>query len=403
MSRNIAVIGTLDTKGDEIKFIKEDIEKRGHKAIVIDVGIVGKPSFKPDISNQEVAQAAGTSIEALIVLHSEAKAMDKVAEGVSKIMQEYYSNDRMDGALALGGTMGTSLALTVMDAMPIGFPKLILSTVAFSPLIPHTAIKTDLMMMEWVAGLKGINSINRQVLKTAAGAIAGAAEGYEKSVKGHKTVVGVTSHGTVPSKFLSWLLPALEERGYEVAVFHAVGGGKAFERAIDEGLIDAVLDLTLSEISNEVAGGMASAGESRLEAAGRKGIPQIVAPTVSAIQWATSKPLPPRFKDRFFREHNWLVSVLPTNKEEKVAAGEFIAEKLNKATGPTAVVIPTAAAKLHGGAMYDADGEKALREVLKAKLRPRIKVVEVDSELNDPKFTEKVLDLLEELMVERPV
>jgi uncharacterized protein (UPF0261 family) len=168
MKRSIAVIGTLDTKGEEIQYLKEIIERRGHMAVVIDVGILGKAYFEPTINRYQVAQAAGMTLEEIIGLNSEAEAMIKMEEGTSRIVKGMFEKDGLDGAMEMGGTMGTSLALSVMAVLPVGFPKLILSTVAFSPTIPIDTIKGDLMMMQWVAGLRGINSINRRVLDTAA-------------------------------------------------------------------------------------------------------------------------------------------------------------------------------------------------------------------------------------------
>jgi uncharacterized protein (UPF0261 family) len=331
-----------------------------------------------------------------------------MAEGLIAILKDLYSKDNLDGIFALGGTMGTSLALQVLRNFPVGVPKLILSSVAFSSLIPADAMAGDLMMMQWVAGLKGINSINIPVLDSAAGAIIGAAEHFDKKKINAKKrpIVGITSHGAVPSKFLAWLQPALRDRGYEVAVFHAVGGGRSLERFIEEGAVDAVLDLMLAEVANEVAGGMTSAGKHRLEAAGKMGIPQIVAPTVDSIMWATGEPVPEKFKNRPMREHNRLISNIPTSLEEKVAAAEFIARKLNKAKGPTAVIIPMKKTRRTGSDSHagfdDPEGREALRRVLKIKLKPEIRIMEVDTHINDPAFTDRLLQLFDEMM-EKPI
>jgi uncharacterized protein (UPF0261 family) len=370
MPKSIAVLGTLDTRGEEIRYIADIIASRRHHPVVMDVGILGEPSFKPTVDKYQVAKAAGTAIKDLIDLDSESKAMKKMAEGASDILNSLYSENSLDGVLALGGTMGTSLALTVMMSLPIRLPKLILSTIAFSPLIPPDAIIGDLKMMGWVAGLRGINSINRQVLCNAAGAIIGAAESFERENLGTaKTVVGLTSMGATPCRYaIEWLEPSLKDRGYDVAVFHASGmGGRMLEQCISHGLIDACLDLELAEIANEVAGGMTDAGADRLESAGKKGIPQIVAPTVDGIWWSPSRPLPEKFRGRPMREHNWLVCNTPTSEEEKIAAAELIAEKLNRGTGPTAVVVPLEGRGLmHSG--FDKRKEwKAVSDVLRSR------------------------------------
>ena len=329
MGKSIAIIGTLDTKGDEIRYVKDFIVHRGHEVVVIDVGVIGPPMFEPAVSRQHVAEAAGSNLEEIIGFNSEAKAMNKMAEGTSKIVAELYSRNGLDGVLALGGTMGTSLALTVMGTLPIGLPKLILSTIAFSPLIPVEAIRGDLMMMQWVAGLRGINSINRKVLDTAAGAIAGAAEAFDKkSILKNKIVIGITAMGSTPCKYIGWLQPALERRGYELAVFHATGmGGRMFERAIEDGLIDVAMDLELTELANELCGGVTSAGKHRLEAAGKIGIPQIVAPTVNAIMLATNRPMPRRFQKPSHPPTQLVVRECSNEQKGKDDAGEAHSEE----------------------------------------------------------------------------
>ncbi|MBW1799382.1 MAG: Tm-1-like ATP-binding domain-containing protein [Deltaproteobacteria bacterium] len=402
MAKSIAVIGTCDTRGEEIGYIADIIAGRGHRPVVVDVGILGEGDFRPTVDKDRVADAADVTIEGLIKLESESEAMKKMAEGASKIINGLYSGNRLDGVLALGGTMGTSLALTVMMSLPIRLPKLILSTIAFSPLIPPDAIIGDLQMMGWVAGLRGINSINRQVLSSAAGAIIGAAESFDKAnMEKARTVVGLTSMGTTPCRYaVEWLEPGLKERGYDVAVFHASGmGGRMFEQCISQGVIDAALDLELAEMANEVAGGMTNGGAHRLESAGRRGIPQIVAPTVDGIWWSPGRPVPDRFQGRPMREHNWLVCNAPTSEKEKIAAAELIAEKLNKGTGPTAVVIALEGrgGREHSG--FDKIMEwKAVSEVLKNKLKPEVKLIELNASLNDRAFSETVLALLDEMM-----
>jgi uncharacterized protein (UPF0261 family) len=400
MSKSIVIVGSLDTKGEEIKYCADYIEGRGHKAIVMDVGIVGDSPFEPTISKLKVMEAAGESMENILALKSESKAIAKMAEGASIIVKELYESDRLDGVLALGGTMGTSLALTMMKVLPLGVPKLILSTIAFSRLVPTDITGGDLMMMKWGAGFRGINSINIKVLEAAAGAITGAAEAfYKKRDTKLKPTVAITSMGG--RKYVNMLRPALEQRGYEQAVFHACGGGGALEQAIDEGLIDVVLDLALYEIANEVAGGMISGGKHRLEKAGERGIPQIVAPIVDAVHLAGHLPVPRKFRNRPMHVHNWLVTAVATTKEEKVKAGRLIAEKLNKAKGPTAVIIPVVPDKrtqLPGlNRLWDLEGMKALSKVLKSNLKPNIKVIEVESGINEPLFIEKLLELFDEI------
>lgn len=403
MIKRIAIIGTLDTKGVEIKYIKERIEDLGHKAIVMDVGVAGEVPFEPSVTRGQIAQAGGASLEEIIAIDNEAKSMRIMAKGASKILKELYSSDRLDGVLAVGGTVGTSLALTVMKALPIGVPKLIVSTVAFSPLVSLDLVSADLMMIQWAGGLRGLNPMCRGVLNRAVGAIIGAAEVKKETIK--KPMVGVTSMGVHSCRYMTWLRPALEQRGYEVAVFHSQGpGGRALEQAITDGLINAVLDLSTHELMQEVYGGPCGAGEHRLEAAGKRGIPQIVSPgAIDGFVWGGGKPFPPRFRNRAKRAHNDLVTKVSTNKEEKAVVGRLIAEKLNKAKGPVAVVIPMggfAEDDKPGGFAYDPEGREAFRRALKQNIKSEIKVVELEAHINDPAFAEEVMVIFDEIAKE---
>ena len=232
MSKSIAVIGTLDNKGEEIKYVADLIEKRGHRALVIDVGVVGEPYFQPTISKGQVAQAAGSSLEEVIALgagsHGDAApAMAKMAEGACKIIEKLYSGNKLDGILALGGTAGTSLALSGDKRVAYGIPKLILSTVAFSPAIPGMPSVADLMMMRWVAGLRGINSINRKCLRPRREQLSVPLRQLARQKLPRRRSLGVSAMGVSTATYSpKWLEPALKQRGYEVVMFHALSGGR---------------------------------------------------------------------------------------------------------------------------------------------------------------------------------
>ena len=412
MSKVIAIIGTLDTKGDQIQYLKKLIEAIGHQVCVIDVGILGDVPIEPAISRHQVAEAAGTSIQELIDLRHEWMSMERMTEGASKIVKELHSKNRLDGALAVGGSIGTALALSVMKALPIGVPKLIVSTVAYSPGITPDMVSGDLMMLPWVAGLWGFNKMSKRVLETAAGAISGAVELYDKEKVNTKKVVAVSSLGGTVCQYMNQLKPALEERGYEVAVFHVTGmSGRLLEQAITEGSISAVLDLSVGvEILNEVCNGVASAGEHRLEAAAKCGVPQIVSPgAIEAFHWGEDKPFPAKYKERPQHRHNPILNVILSSKRERAAVGRFMAEKLNMAAGPTIVVIPMRGfeppmrpASLDAfwqGILTPHEGLKAFRRAFMRNLKnPKVKVVTLDGGFNDPPYVTTILSLFDEMM-----
>lgn len=418
MAKFIAVIGTLDTKGDQLEYLMGLIEGQGRQVTMIDVGVLGDVPFDPTVSREEVARASGTGLEEIIAFADECKAMGKMAEGAAKVVKDLYSDGRLSGVLAVGGSMGTDLALEVMKGLPIGIPKLILSTVAYLPAITPDMVDGDVMMLPWVAGLWGLNSMSRQVLETAAGAISGAARAYEQKRSTKKKIVGVTSLGQTICRYMTQLKPALEDRGYEVAVFHPIGmGGRLLERATRDGSICGVLDLYVGvELLNEVAGGVASAGRHRLEAAGRLGVPQIISPgTLQAFHWGVDSPLPLKYKARPQHLHNRLINVVIGSREEKEAVGELMAERLNKATGPTAVVIPMKGSlHAHGpeklskpeeldpffkSFLSPEEGLEAFRSGLLKNIKPEIKVVVLeDAGLNDPPYVKTILSLFDEMM-----
>ncbi len=403
MSKKIAIVGTLDTKGEQIKYLKGQIESRGCEAIVIDAGVLGNAPFEPTISRQQVAQATGLSLEEISAFDDESKAIGKMAEGASQIVRKLWSTGNLDGILGLGGTMGTSLALTVMRTLPFHLPKLIVSTCAFAPFITPEAVTSDLMMIEWPAGLWGLNSMSQVTLDIAAGAISGAAEAHDRSAVIGKRTIGITTLGPSVCTYLDPLKVDLGKKGYEVAAFHTQGiGGRMFERAIGEGLIDVALDLGTCELVNQIAGGAYIAGEDRLEGAGKKGIPQVVAPGgIDIFGWATGKSLPRRLRNRPRHEHNSLVTAVKSSKEEKVKTGKLMVEKLNKAKGTTALVIPLqgfSAWDKPGGFSYDPEGREAFRKTLRKNLKPEVRVVELDAHINDIAFSDEVMRLFDQMV-----
>jgi uncharacterized protein (UPF0261 family) len=404
--KKIVVIGTLDTRGEEIRYLADRIEDNGFEPLVMDVGVLGSVPFEPFITRDSVARAAGTSIQEIIALRHEGKAMSAMAAGCGKILEGLYKQDQVQGVIAAGGSMSTSLALEAMQVLPMGLPKLILSTIAFSPLINPESVCADLAMMLWPGGLYGLNTISRRVLDSAAGSISGSAKAYIRQVKTTRKVVGITSLGTSQLKYVEILKPALEKRGCEVAVFHTAGmGGKAFEEAVSAGLVDVALDLSLVELVDYVNGGATTSGKHRLKAAGEKGIPQIVgAGAIGHFFWFSGRPLPPEFQGRKHHRHNQLLTIVVADREDKAKVGKLVAERLNLAKGPTSVVVPMKG-WIEGdrhpkSPFHDTQGGAAFLEALKTHLNPEIRVITLDGHINDSIFCDTVLQLFDEMTAE---
>jgi uncharacterized protein (UPF0261 family) len=404
MAKTVVITATLDTKGEETRYVKELIEKRGHKTIIIDTSMLGKAPFPPDISHDEVAKAAGTNMSEIMALNHEGKANEVMTRGVAKIVQELHSSNRLDGIIAVGGTMGTSLGISVMKALPLGVPKLMVSTVACATLITPEVVSKDLTLMQLTVDVWGRDRMTERILRKAAGAISGMVEAYEEERAPSKPLIGITTLGTAGLKYVWHLRPLLQQRGYEIAIFHAVGiGGETFEEFIEQGMIAGALDLCAHELTNYLCGGFCSAGAERMEAAGKKGLPQVVAPgVVGFISWRGSvQTMPPRFRKRKTHQHNLLVSGVQANRREMAAIGKLMAEKLNKARGPTAAVIPSRGFDERdrpGSPFHNPQGRKAFTQALKENLNAEVKVAELDVHINDPEFATEVVAIFDELM-----
>ena len=396
----ILLIGTADTKADELGFLRTQIEAQGHRVLIMDVGVLHPPLIAPDIDQHRVAAAGGLPLAEVAALGSENFAMQVMARGAARIAGELSAGGSIEGVLAIGGTMGTDLALDVTQALPLGVSKLIVSSVSFSHIIPPERIAPDLMMVLWAGGLWGLNTACRSVLRQAAGSVVGAALANRGKVQWTRPVVGISSLGSSCTRYLGHLKPALEQRGYEVVVFHAVGpGGRALESLVEQGRLAAVLDLTLIEVSNHVLGSVVSAGTDRLEAAGRRGVPQIVAPgAIDGVDLRPWQPLPAAMQDRAFHPHNRLVGAARTSAADKCAVAEAIAAKLNRAVGPTAFIMPLGGVDewdRPGGPMHDPEGITAFAATITAQLRPHVELVSLQAHINDPVFSETVLDIFD--------
>ena len=396
MAKTVGIVGTLDTKGMEFQFIKEQIEATGTSTCVVDTGIMGEPQFEPEVSAGEVAAAAGTSLQALQDGGDRGVAVAAMAEGAAKIIAQLQNDGKIDGVISLGGSAGTTIGTTAMRAVPVGVPKIMVSTLASGDTSPYVDTK-DVSMMYSVVDIAGINSLSRQILANAAGAIVGMVNAEVPAAE-DKPLIGATMFG-VTTPCVTKARELLEEAGYEVLVFHATGaGGRAMEDLVKGGFIIGVLDATTTELADELVGGVLSAGPDRLEAAGDLGVPQVVAPgALDMVNFGPPDTVPEQFKDRTFYPHNPTVTLMRTTVAENAELGRIMGQKLSQAKGPTTVIIPkqgVSAIDQEGQPFYSAEAEAAWIENLKANLGDNVTLIEMDNHINDDAFATKLVETL---------
>jgi uncharacterized protein (UPF0261 family) len=394
----VLLVGTVDTKADELLFMQKCIAEAGAVATIMDVG-VGPAKVEAQISNAAVAAAADCSIDEVAASGDENLAMTRMALGATRIASRLCSEGRVDAFLALGGSMGTDLALDVAAALPLGMPKMIVSTIAFSHLIPPERLAPDLMMMLWAGGLYGLNSICQSVLSQAAGAVTGAARSVVAPTR-ERPIVGITSFGKSCLRYMVDLIPALEARGFEAAVFHATGmGGRAFEALAQQGRFAAVFDFAIQEVTNHHFGSVVSAGPDRLTAAGRAGIPQLIAPgAMDLVDVAGWRDFPPQLQGRDFHAHNRLLSSTKTTAQERCRVAREIAARLADSRGPVAFLLPSRG--FHewdriGGPLRDERALSACTAAFRESIRPPTELIEVDVHINDRAFVQRSLQIFD--------
>jgi len=391
MSKTIALLGALDTKGAEYGFVKDCIESCGHNTLLIDVGVLGSPAIKPDVTRDKVAKAGGADIKKLVADEDRGQAVAAMSAGAAALLPKLYADDKFDGVLAMGGTGGTSVACGAMRALPLGVPKVMVSTAAGGDVSGYVGVK-DIVMIPSIVDVAGVNKISRVVFAKAAGAICGMVEAEIAAGEAteEKPLIAASMFGnTTPC--VGKAREILEAAGYEVLVFHATGtGGKTMESLIDAGLIAGVLDVTTTEWADELVGGVFTAGPTRLEAAAKGGVPAIVAPgCLDMVNFNAPDTVPAKFKGRTFYQHNPNVTLMRTNVEECKKLGEILADKLNMSTGPVTVLIPRKGVSmidLEGKDFYLPEANQALFDSLKANLRDCIPVLEMDCDINDEAF-----------------
>ena len=393
----VAIVATLDTKGAEAEFLRQQITAGGCDVVVIDVGIKGESTGQCDVTRNRVAEAAGTTIESLIDADDRGQAVEQMGRGLAVLLPEMVRDGKVHAAIGLGGSGGTSIAATAFRALPVGFGKLIVSTLASGQTRPYVGTK-DITMMFSVADLEGLNKISIPILTNAAAAVAAMATVRPPATE-TKPLIGMTMFG-VTTPCVKQAAEILHAAGYETVVFHAVGtGGQAFETLIADGFFAGVLDLTTTEWCDQLVGGILSAGPTRLDAAAQTGTPQVV--SVGALDMVNFGPkdsVPPAFKDRRFHIHNPQVTLMRTTVDENRRLGRILAEKLNATTGPTALLLPlggVSAIDAPQQSFEDRDARTALFDSIRTTIdRSKVELIEVDAHINDPAFSQTAAEKL---------
>lgn len=399
----VALVGTLDTKGEEYAYLRDRVREQGVDVVLVDAGILESPKTEPDVSREEVAAAAGADVGALAEAGDRGVAVETMARGAAEIVKGLHADGRLDGILGLGGSGGSSLVTYAMRQLPVGVPKLMVSTVAAGDTRPYVGA-VDVTMMYSVVDIAGINQISARIMSNAAGAIAGMAKATVPDLGGERPLVGASMFG-VTTQCVTIARERLEELGYEVLVFHQTGtGGESMEALARGGFITAMLDVTTTELCDELVGGVFPAAPDRLEVAGQLGIPQVVSlGALDMVNFGPIESVPPEFRDRNLYKHNPTVTLMRTTPDECAELGKRIARKLNAAKGPVSLFIPLKGVSMiatEGQAFYDPEADEALISTLKDGLDSSVEVHEFDTDVNDPEFAKAMADRLHELYEE---
>jgi uncharacterized protein (UPF0261 family) len=397
MAEQIVIIGALDSKGAEHAYLREQIAALGAETLLIDFGVLGEPMVQPDIASAALATAAGSDLAALRAANDRGAALATMAQGAAAVVQQLHSERPLGGVIGLGGGGGSSVIASAMRALPLNVPKLLVSTMASGDVRPYVGL-SNITIMPAIVDVQGLNRISRQVFSQAAGAIVGMARSRTPALSSERPLLAASMFGNTTA-CVSRCQAALEAAGYEVLVFHATGsGGQTMENLARDGFFRGVLDITTTEWADELAGGVLSAGPTRLEAAGAVGIPQVVVPgCIDMVNFGPRASVPARYEGRLLYEWNPTVTLMRTTAEENAELGRIFARKLNAASGPVQVLIP-----LRGYSILDSPGERfwnpeadrAFVQTLRTDLRGDIPVEELDANINDDAFADRAVELM---------
>jgi uncharacterized protein (UPF0261 family) len=397
----VVLLGTLDTKGREYEFLRDRVREQGVDVLLLDAGILGEPLTTPDIGRDEIAGAAGAKVAALVAANDRGAAIDAMARGAASVVERLHAEGRLDGILGLGGSGNSTIIAQAMRALPVGVPKLLVSTVASGDTRPYVGA-VDIAMMYSVVDIAGVNRISAQIMTNAAAMIAGAAKARVPELGAERQLIGASMFG-VTTPCVTFARERLEELGYEVLVFHATGaGGQSLEALARDGYLAGVLDATTTELADELVGGVLSAGPDRLQAAGERGLPQVVSlGALDMVNFGPRESVPARFGDRNLYVHNATVTLMRTTPAESLELGRQIGRKLSAATGPIVLYVPlrgVSAIAVAGQVFHDAEADAALLRGLDETLSAAIERHDIDTDINDPAFAHAMADRLHELI-----
>lgn len=400
----VALVGTLDTKGEEIRFLRDHLHSLGIDVIVIDVGILGQSPFSPDVTREQIALRGGKPIEQLIASGDRGAAVMTMQAGLAAWISERHRQQPLAGVLGIGGSGGTSIASAGMRELPLGVPKLMVSTSASGDVRSYVG-GSDMLMMHAVADIAGLNRVTCNVLSNAANAMAGMCGLPAPRFDASRPLICATMFG-VTTQCVNQVRAMLDAAGYELLVFSANGvGGRSMEETIRAGMAEGVIDITTTELADELAGGILSAGPDRLEEAGRCGVPQVI--SVGAMDMVNFGPIetvPEKYRARTLYRHNSSVTLMRTTPAENAVLGKLIAERSSSAVGPVTIVLPlggVSAIDCPSKPFYDREADEALFDAIRRNAKPTVKLVEVDAHINDASFAQRLFAEFLEVMKEK--
>lgn len=398
--KTIVAAGALDTKGTDYKFLVQRLRSHGVNALTVDFGIIGDPPFVPDVTSAEVACAGGGDLTTLRESKDKALAMRVMAQGLPRILSRLREEGRLDGICGMGGSGGTAILSAGMRSLPIGIPKLLVSTVAAGDVSGYVG-SADVTLMHSVVDVAGLNRISLQIYTNAAAAIAGMVKAVQPEAADEKPLVAASMFGNTTA-CIDRARSTLERAGWEVLVFHATGsGGRTMQRLASEGFLAGMLDLTTTELADEVCGGVFSAGPERVKISAATAVPVVLAPgCVDMCNFGSRSSVPDKYRSRLLYEWNPNVTLMRTNVSENRQIGRLIAETANRCAGPAMVLLPLRGVSMldsSGEPFWDPDADHACFDALRSCLKPGIPVIEVDANINDPVFADRATQVFLEL------